>query len=590
MVIPCDPALRVRLIAVAQGLESPDLLIRGAKIWNAFTGEILAGDVAVCADRIAKVGPWEGPVSDSAQVIDADGRTAVPGYIEPHSHPWPFANPLSLGEAVVCRGTTCLVYDELLLHLALGTERLLKLTAELSAASLPHVFWAARITSQSRFAGERELFSREAIRGLLNAPHFLGTGEMTRWTDLLDPERSPRLLELFEDARLIGKFNDGHTAGAAPRRLSALAAAGLRSCHEAIGAEEALERLRQGFWVLLRNSSFREDLRELLPALKASAFQDRFAYTTDGAKMHYIEEVGFTDHLIRIALGSGVRANTAYRMATLNAASFLRLDEDLGSVSPGRIADVNLLGSLDDPTPELVVCRGRLAARDGSLAVSPPSEGFPWESSYAGSQPLIPAWAPDDFLLPSGSPDPFPAARLANAVITREAPVRLAARGPGFWPDDRESLVLALTNRRGEWITRGVVQNLAPGLEALATTYTNNTGTLVLGRNPDAMSEALARLRRIGGGVTLCSRSRRWAEFPMPLAGIHLMGGRREASRAAESFQAEMEENGYLHADPNYTFLFLSSDVLPEVRATEAGWIRIKTGDVLLPSQRMCES
>jgi adenine deaminase len=586
--IPCTPELRWSLARVGQELDAPDLLIRGALVWSAFTGEVYEGDVAVAGDRIARCGPgpWRGPLAASTVLLEAEGRTAVPGYLEPHTHPWPYANPLSLAEAAVCRGTTCLVYDELLYHLAFGAERLKVLTRAVSAASLPHVFWAARIASQSRFEGEEEVFAPEVVAALLAEPYFLCTAEMTRWADFLDEARAPRLLAILERARALGKFADGHTAGASERRLPALAAAGLRSCHEAIDAGEALARLRQGLWVLLRNSSLREDLSALLPMLRETAFHDRLTYTTDGAKAHHLREVGFTDHLIAIALEAGIPAGVAYRMATLNAATFLGLDADLGALAPGRIANVNLLVDLGTPAPELVVCRGKVAARGGSLLGPAPSESFDW-SVYDGGAPKIPDWSPDRFLLPADAPNPFPASRLANAVITRESPVELLPRGNGLWPAAEASAhVLALTDRKGAFLCRGIVGNLAQGLRGLASSYTTNGGTVVLGKSPEAMHDALGRLRRLGGGMVVIPEEGAPREFALPLAGIQLAGGFEPAAEAARGFQEALVDCGYPHSDANYTLLFLSCDFLPDLRATEAGWLRVKSGEVLLPAER----
>ncbi|MGD0023007.1 MAG: adenine deaminase C-terminal domain-containing protein [Xanthobacteraceae bacterium] len=566
-------------------MAAPDLLIRGPSVWNPFTGEIQAGDIAICASRIAKVGPWSGPLAAATAVIAAEGRIAVPGYIEPHTHPWPFANPLSLGEVAVCRGTTCLVYDDLLLHLALGVERLRAVTAALSAAALPRILWVARIASQSRFEAEQTVFAPAVIARLLQEPQYVGTAEMTRWSDLLVPERSAPLLTVLENCRRAGKFNEGHTAGASPRRLSALANAGIRSCHEAINAEEALERLRRGFWTILRHSSLRQDLPSLIACLKATSFHDRLAYTTDGTAETHVQDHGLTDHLIRIALESGVPPNVAYRMATLNPATYLGLDEDLGAVAPGRVADVNILGALDEPTPQLVICRGRVVARDGALVVPAPSETFAWNEHYAGATPLIPEWEREVFLLPGNAPNPFPAGRLVEAAITRETPVELAPQGPGLWPRDDDCLVVAVTDRGGEWITRGVVRNIGDKLAAVATTYASNAGVLVLGRSPDAMAEALRRLRRLGGGIALCSSAGDWCEFAMPMAGIHRAGGFADAARTARDFQRAFAACGYPHSDAKYSLFFLTADMLPEVRATEAGWVRIKTGEVLFPSE-----
>lgn len=410
---------------------------------------------------------------------------------------------------------------------------------------------------------------------------------MTRWTDLLDEKRAGPLLSVLETSRRIGKINDGHMAGASPRKLAALATTGIRSCHEAITADEALERLRLGLWVLLRNSSLREDLEALLPFLESTTFHDRIAFTTDGAAEPHVEDRGMTDNLIAMALEAGVSPNIAYRIATLNPATFLRLDEDLGAVAPGRIANVNVLSSLDHPFPKFVVCRGRVAAREGRLVVIAPSADFPWTEAYAGSAPDIPDWGDDRFILPASAPNPFPAANLVNGAITREMPVPLAARGIGLWPSAPDTLVLAVTDRGGHWITRGIVKNVAAGLEALATTYTTSAGILVLGKSPQAMAEALARLKRLGGGVALVTTAGEWTEFPFPMAGIHAIGSFAEGARAARAFQDAMRACGYCHSDPKYTLLFLTCDMLPEVRAIEAGWFRVKTNQILYPAERL---
>jgi adenine deaminase len=587
MAIICETALRLRLIATAQELAAPDLLVRGGRVWNVYTGEIGPADIAICGDRIAKVGSWTGPLAATTQLVEADGHIALPGYIEPHTHPWPFANPLSLGELAVSRGTTCLVYDQLMLNLAMGPDRFLKLAQALSTASLPHVFWVARIASQSRFGNEDEYFGAAAIRRQLESEFYLGSAELTRWPDLLDAKRAGPLLSVLEETRRVGKINDGHLAGASPRKLAALATTGIRSCHEAIIADEALERLRLGLWVLLRNSSLREDLGALLPFLNRTAFHDRIAFTTDGAAEPFVDELGIIDHLIALALEAGVSHNIAYRLATLNPATFLRLEEDLGAVAPGRIANINLLSSLDHPLPKLVVCRGRIAARDGHLVVAAPSADFPWTEAYAGSSPDIPEWGDDRFILPLAAPNPFPAANLVNAAITREVPEPLATRDNGQWPTAADALVVAVTDRGGHWITRGIVKNVAPGLEALATTYTTSVGVLVLGKSPQAMAQALARLKRLGGGTVLMKSAGEWAEFPFPMAGIHATGGFAEGARAARAFQRVMRACGYCHSDPKYTLLFLTCDMLPEVRATEAGWVRVKTNQVLYPAERL---
>ncbi len=121
------------------------------------------------------------------------------------------------------------------------------------------------------------------------------------------------------------------------------------------------------------------------------------------------------------------------------------------------------------------------------------------------------------------------------------------------------------------------------------STYTTNAGILVLGRTPEAMAEAMERLAGLegGGGMAVVPEVGDPVGFGLPLAGIQMAGGFGPAARAARSFQEALAACGYGHADPNYTLLFLSCDFLPDLRATEAGWVRLKTGEVLLPSERV---
>ena len=585
MPISCTPDLRWRLIETAMEKAAPDLLIRGGKTWNAYTGDVEPGDIAICGDRIARVGPWTAAREPATSVIDATGMIAVPGYIEPHTHLSPFCSPLSFAERAVCHGVSCVVFDQLMLALPLGPQVLERVTQAISEAALPLFFWLARTASQSRFRAEEAFFGAEIVRRQLESPWYLGTAEMTRWTELLDKRTSLPFLEIFEHCRASGKLNDGHFAGARTQKLAALATTGIRSCHEAITTEEALDRLRLGLRVLLRHSSLRPDLPVLLDVIGRTTFHDRLVFTTDGATELRIDERGVSDGLIALALERGVAPDLAYRMATLNPATYLGLDDDLGAVAPGRIANINLLDSLATPTPRLVICRGVVAARDRQLTVAPPSAAFDWHAIY-GTEPLeVPAWDSSRFLFPSDAPNPFPAGRLVNGAITRPTPTPLVPRDNGLWPTEPDSLVLAVTDRDCHFITRGIIQGMGAGIAAIATSFTTNAGILVLGHTPEIMEEATARLARLGGGLVAASREGKWVEFSFSMSGIHSTCDFTTGVEAARAFSDLLRENGYAHSDPVYTLLFLTADFLPEMRATEAGWYSVKDDLVLFPAE-----
>src|SRR5437879_8921130 len=195
-------------------------------------------------------------------------------------------------------------------------------------------------------------------------PRAVAVGEVTRWPDAWAGR--PDMLKRLALARGPGRRVEGHTAGAKAERMAAIAAAGFTSDHEPITAAQVLERARHGISVMLRESSLRPDLVGLLDALKAApALVSRLMLTCDGSMPAFIEAHGFVDHLLRVVLERGVAPVDAYRMATLNPATYFGLDGDLGGIAPGRYADVCLLDDLAEPRPAAVVARGRLVASDG---------------------------------------------------------------------------------------------------------------------------------------------------------------------------------------------------------------------------------
>src|SRR5438093_2756029 len=160
-----------------------------------------------------------------------------------------------------------------------------------------------------------------------------------------------------------GRTGRGHTAGASAEKIAAIAAAGFTSDHEPITAQEVLDRARQGIAVMLRESSLRPDLVGLLDALKtAPALASRLMLTNDDSMPAFLRTHGFVDHLVRVALERGVTPIETYRMATLNPATYYRLDADLGGVAPGRYPDLCVLADLSAPRPAAATARGKVLA------------------------------------------------------------------------------------------------------------------------------------------------------------------------------------------------------------------------------------
>ncbi|HEU4366683.1 MAG TPA: adenine deaminase C-terminal domain-containing protein [Methylomirabilota bacterium] len=561
---------RRRLTAVARGAAPADLYVRGGTLLNVYTGEIYSANVAVAGERIAYVGTRDDMVGPRTSTLDAGGRILVPGYIDPHVHPAHMVTPSSLARHLLPLGTTTVFADTLQIW-ELGGLRAFRTVADALARSPLKFYWMIRVHAQARSTDEAARYRPRDLARALAHPWTFAAGEVTRWPEVWGGDAG--LLGRLDLALARGQRVEGHTAGAAADKIASLAAGGLTSDHEPITAREVLDRARQGIAVMLRDSSLRPDLVGLLDALKeAPALASRLMLTTDGSMPAFIRDHGFVDHLIRVALGRGLAPIDAYRMATLNPATYLGRDRDLGGIAPGRYADLCLLRDLAEPRPELVVARGRLAARDGRVLVPVPEPD--WRRAFVTPRArLTVGWRarPEDFRLPPRAS--YPVARLVSAVITRlEERAQVAG-----------DLYAALLDRAGRWVAPGLVAGFGERVDGLATTITTDFNILVLGRRPEAMARAVNRLLAVRGGVVLVDGERVALEIPLPLGGVMTRLSLLEAAAREDALRAALVARGYPHHEPMFTLFFLAADFLPFVRLSPRGVWDVKQGRVLLP-------
>src|SRR5207253_5006859 len=370
---------RRRLTAGARGQAAADLYVRGGTLLNVYTGELYPANVAIAGERIAYVGPRDDMVGSRTTTLEATGRILVPGYIDPHVHPAHLVTPSALARHLLPLGTTTVFADTLQIW-ELGGLRAFRAVADALARSPLKFYWMIRPHAQSRTTDEARRYPLRDLARAMEHPWTVAVGEVTRWPDA--HAGAPDLLRRLAVGQRRGRRVEGHTAGASGEKIAAIAAAGFTSDHEPITAAEVLERARQGIAVMLRESSLRPDLAGLLDALKeAPALASRLMLTADGSMPAFMRAHGFVDHLLRVALARGVAPVDAYRMATLNPATYYGLDGDLGGIAPGRYADICLLEDLAEPRPAAVIARGALVAERGRLLARLPEPA--WRRVFA---------------------------------------------------------------------------------------------------------------------------------------------------------------------------------------------------------------
>ncbi|WP_124726514.1 adenine deaminase C-terminal domain-containing protein [Staphylospora marina] len=570
------------LLETAMGRRRPSLILRGGRVLNVFTGRLERKDVALAGKRIAWVGDLSagGLMTDGdVPVLDVENRVLVPGYIEPHAHPFQLYNPVSLAEKAASLGTTTLIHDNMFFFNVLELDELRSMIDRLADSPVKH-FWWARWDAQTLLTDGRErLYESGRVREMMSHPRVLQAGELTDWLPLLAGD--PVMNEWVVESRALGLRVEGHAPGASFRTLSRLAAAGVTADHESISAEEVWRRLELGYWVTLRHSSIRPDLPVLLEGLlnEDHVPWHRIMMTTDGPTPLYFKE-GFTDYLLKTAMESGLDPVTAYRLVTINPAVYFRLDDHLGAIAPGRVADINVLRDLTDPTPVHVIADGRIIAESGSMTER--LDDSVLMLSPAKGKPEKIGFRPDDFSWPEGDVEDLPVMNLINPVITRLTmePVSRAVSSSG---DDL--LMACLADRGGEWITQGYLRGLGRNVDGLASTYTGSGDLLVIGRDPRAMAEAANRAVK-EGGIVWIQDDEEVFRLPLPLMGMMSPEPLDGLVRSLEPLVERLREHGHAFDDPIYTFLFLSSTHLPQVRLTQAGIFRVKDKTVLVPSRR----
>jgi adenine deaminase len=574
---PIAAVERRRLLAVALGQAPADLLVTGGAVVNVYTGEVVRWDVAVAGARVAAVGPDLATLADDATTrLDASGRVIVPGFIDGHTHLDTVVTIPELLREAIPRGLTGFITEMGQLTSALGVAGARWLLDTLRAQPI-HAFATAPVISYltTDDGAGRPVIGEAELRELLDDPAVLGLGEVY-WHRLL-PEVD-RLLPLILDARRRGKTIEGHTAGARGAKLAAVAALGVGSCHEPITAGEALERLRLGLHVLIREGSVRRDLEAVLAIRHDGVSLRRAALASDGIWPPDLLALGYMDGIVQRAIDLGLPPVTAFQMVSLNVAERFGLDAELGGLAPGRFADLVILPDLRTIRPEVVVARGHLVARDGRMLAPLPAVPLP-AAAYAG--PRVGALDPATFrVAASGDHARVRVIRMAGDIVTAEDEAHLPVIGGALAADPGQDCCLAaVLDRRGaRGRGLGVVRGFGLQEGAVATTISFDTADLVVvGTTPEALSAAARRAVELRGGqVVVDGRGSVQAELALPLGGVVSPAPVAVVAPRMEAIETAMRALGCRLARPLLSLEALTFSAIPAIRLTSRGLLDVK--------------
>jgi adenine deaminase len=573
-------AALTRLIEGAMGQIKADLIVTGGRLINVYSGEILEGmEIAVLDGRICYVGPSaQHTLGEATEVLEADGLYVSPGFIDGHTHIGHYCRPFEYLQAYVPHGTTALIGSCDELSTVFGLRGLKFFLDEVEAHPLRVYTLVSMAAPQDPLLCNTATFTQAEIAEALSDPRVLGMGEIVSWLRLLQVD--DELLGRIEMAHRNGQIVHGHTAGAKDRKLCAIAAAGVSSCHEPIRFDEALERLRLGYWTMLREGSLRQDLEPTLQPLIAHHLNlERIIFVTDSMSPDDVEELGHMDHVLRRAISLGLSAVQAIQAVTLHPAVYSGLDQEIGGIAPGRFADIVLLGDLAQITVNAVMIGGKIVARDGESLVQ--SAPIPLPSEMTNSLRRCPLVTNDFFKI--ASPQDAQKIRvieLLNQTITAERIVVVKPAGRYLEVDPAQDLLkVAMFDRHGAGGTAalGFLRGFGARVGAVGLTTNLDENTLmVVGSNDDDMARCANALIECGGGMAIVEGGTIIEKLEFPFGGIFSLAPWQEVGKGLSRIQRCLREKGSPFNKPVFTLSFLPFVTLPSLRITSRGLVNAK--------------
>ncbi|MEU1729069.1 adenine deaminase C-terminal domain-containing protein [Nonomuraea sp. NPDC005692] len=571
------------LLDVAYGRRPADTIIAGGTLVNVLTGELYPAEIGIVGGRIAAVEPVleRGP---DTEVIDARGGYLVPGLIDGHLHiECSKLSVTSFADLVVPFGTTSVVsgLDQILVAEGLpGVRRFL----DESAATGMRIWWGAPAkapyTVPESTVGHP--FGPAEHRIAHEWPECVGIWETVQ--EMVE-HSDPAVMEALDLARERRLPVFGCAPLSDPRRISGLAAAGVRLDHESYSHEEMLEKLRRGMYGIIRESSVAHFLDENIKAV-ALAGSRRLAFCTDDVHAADVLAGGHMDKLVRMAVAAGVDPVTAIQMATVNCAEMYRIDHLVGSLSPGRFADVLIVDSLTDFRVREVIANGVPAARDGRMVTPTPAP----ERGPVRPFPIAPVTAADLVLRADGDQATVLTLGFTEQVfVRRRRDVTLPVTDGVVEPSvEQDALLVTVVERYGKTGNKPVAMVSGMGLRAgaIATSAAPDDNNIIcVGASREDMALAVNTVAEQGGGQAVVVDGEVRALLPLPVGGIVSDLPAAEMAVLEERLDDLARELGCTLPAPLMYLFFLSITAIPDYAVTDLGLVdcvRLEVVDPIL--------
>ena len=550
-------AAKQRIIAVAAGREKADLVLKNAKYLNVFSNEFLCGDIAVANGLIAGVGKYDGKTE-----IDVSGKLVLPGFIDAHIHlESSMVTPAEFAKAVVAHGTTTVITDPHEITNVMGIDGVEYMIQ--ASQNLPidvHFMMPSCVPATEIDESGAELDCND-IDLYLDNKKVLGLAEMMNYVGVINGDKN--VLSKIVTSQAHHKKIDGHAPELSGNDLNAYIAAGVYSDHECSTFENALEKLRKGQFIMIREGTAAHNLKALMPLL-TQQYYSRCMFATDDKHPSDLLHGGHIDYIVKQALKNGADPIVALKTATHHAARYFLLNNK-GAIASGYLADIVVVDNLEDFNVETVFKRGKLVF-DGEVKdfSAPTVDEELAEKCF------------DTFHLNSVTPSSFKVDGKLGLIglVGGELLTRNLGTADKIDVENDILKIACIERHKGtNHIGVGYVKGYSLKSGAVATSVAHDSHNIItVGCNDDDIAVAVNAIRDSKGGIAVVDNGKIKALLELPIAGLMSDEPLTTVNEKLENAKSSAYELGADKSiDPFMTLSFLSLPVIPSLRITTKG-------------------
>lgn len=551
-------AAKQRIIAVAAGREKADLVLKNAKYLNVFSNEFLCGDIAVANGLIAGVGKYDGKTE-----IDVSGKLVLPGFIDAHIHlESSMVTPAEFAKAVVAHGTTTVITDPHEITNVMGIDGVEFMIQ--ASQNLPidvHFMMPSCVPATEIDESGAELDCKDIDLYLDNNKKVLGLAEMMNYVGVINGDKN--VLSKIVTSQAHHKKIDGHAPELSGNDLNAYIAAGVYSDHECSTFENALEKLRKGQFIMIREGTAAHNLKALMPLL-TQQYYSRCMFATDDKHPSDLLYGGHIDYIVKQALKNGADPIVALKTATHHAARYFLLNNK-GAIASGYLADIVVVDNLEDFNVETVFKRGKLVF-DGEVK----------DFSAPTVDEKLAEKCFDTFHLDSVTPSSFKVDGKLGLIglVGGELLTRNLGTADKIDVENDILKIACIERHKGtNHIGVGYVKGYSLKSGAVATSVAHDSHNIItVGCNDDDIAVAVNAIKDSKGGIAVVENGKIKALLELPIAGLMSDEPLTTVNEKLENAKSSAYELGADKSiDPFMTLSFLSLPVIPSLRITTKG-------------------